>query len=91
MNVQFDEDNFGRRGNQPLVPQVDTQGGSAMAKWVVRSGLAKDTASADMVLTICAILIFGLSVYFFVFGFSKPTFLGPEPRPATGLPRPLER
>ncbi len=86
MNVQFDEDNFGqtlRPGMQPV--ELKTPGESKMASWLVKVGLAKDASSANVIMTIGALLVFGISVYFFVFGFSAPAALGPE-RPTTTRP-----
>ncbi len=82
MNVQFDEDNFSgpqNFGGMPQQPQSSS--GSGMIGWMVRSGLAKDTNSANVILTILALIVFGISIYFFMFGFSKPTFSGPQQPP----------
>lgn len=60
-------------------------GESKMASWMVKVGLAKDASSANLIMTIGALLIFGISIYFFIFGFSAPAVVGPE-RPATTRP-----
>ena len=84
MNVQFEEDNFGRplvRGfqNQPT-SQGEATGqpsGSGMGGWLVRSGLAKDESSANVIMTILALAAIAVSAYVFMFGFSSPQ-LGPQ-------------
>ena len=87
MNVQFDEDNFGQTLRPGMPPAaIKTPGESKMASWLVKVGLAKDSSSANVIMTIGALLIFGISIYFFVFGFSAPAVAGPE-RPTNSLPR----
>jgi hypothetical protein len=46
--------------------------GSAMVDFLIRQGLVKDAASANMILVIFAILGLALSAYFFVYGFNLP-------------------
>lgn len=69
----------------PGVPQQE-KSGSKMGDWLVRSGLAKDASAANIILTIASLLVFGVSIYFFMFGFSKPTFSGPQQLPAADVP-----
>ncbi len=82
MNVQFDEDNFGQVG-RPGMPQAQkTPGESKMAGWLVRAGLAKDASSANVIMTVSALIIFSISIYFFIFGFSAPVVSGPQRAPS---------
>lgn len=81
MSVQFEEDNFTRNqyagyagaAGQPAA------GGSKMANWLVKMGLATNAQAANTILLVIMVCIFGLSIYFFIFGFSLPTFSGGAP------------
>jgi hypothetical protein len=74
MSVEFDEEKKQvYRGTGPEKPRT----GSKMGDWLVLSGVAKNAKSANIILSILAVCIFGLSLYFFVFGFHAPHSLAP--------------
>lgn len=87
MSVEFDEEvkqNF--RGAGPEKPRS----GSKMGDWLVLSGIAKDARTANIILSILALVIFGVSVYFFVYGFNSPRSLSPA-RSDVQIPAGLRR
>ncbi len=79
MNVEFEEENYKHND----VDQVKT--GSAVGNWLVKSGFAKDASSANIIMISGAVFIFGISAYFFVYGFNLPTF-GTAPDTNVQLP-----
>lgn len=69
MSVEFDENNT---PTHPRYIQDKPQTGSKMGDWLVKKGLATGPGGANIILIIIAILVFGLSVYFFVYGLNLP-------------------
>lgn len=83
MSVEFDEDVYGKNqyaGFRSPASQQPTKG-SGMTNALVRMGLAKDESSATVILIIIMICVFGLSFYFFKFGFHLPTLSKPVSGP----------
>ena len=79
MDVKFDEDHFGsRNGNPGTLPQAHVGKDPIIAAWLINSGLVKDAHSANILLTILSLVMFAASIYFLVFGFSRPQALGPQ-------------
>jgi len=72
MSVQFEEENNPTRFAGSDIGQDKPRTGSKMGDWLVKTGIAKDAMSANVILTIGAVLIFALSIYFFVYGFHLP-------------------
>ncbi len=70
MNVEFEEDNF--KPTPVSGGSFNSQSGSKMTNWLVKSGFAKDASSANMIMTIVAFVIFALSIYVFKYGFNLP-------------------
>ncbi len=67
MGIEFEEyDSGSNRYND--IPKT----GSKMGDWLVKNGFATSPIGANMILIIMAVVVFGLSLYFFVFGFSLP-------------------
>ncbi len=70
MNVEFEEDHF---KPTPVSGALGNAGSnSKMANLLVKYGLAKDVSSANVIMTIGAIVIFAFSIYVFKYGFALP-------------------
>lgn len=71
MGIEFQEDNFGSRnfGNGSFQPDKT---GSKMIDFLIKNGIVKDAASANVVLILVALCALGLSIYFFIYGFNFP-------------------
>jgi hypothetical protein len=67
MSIEFDEYNYTQ-----VSDQSKAKTGSKMGDWLVRMGIAKNAFAANLILTIVAVLIFALSIYFFMYGFNLP-------------------
>jgi hypothetical protein len=71
MSIEFQEDNFGNRnfGNGSLQAG---KSGSQMVDFLIKNGIVKDAATANILLVLFALGTLALSIYFFVYGFSLP-------------------
>lgn len=58
--------------------------GSAMVDFLIKQGIVKDAASANVILVVSTLLGIALSIYFFVFGFNLPQ--GSTPAPTQRIP-----
>ncbi|NCN08191.1 hypothetical protein GW944_01290 [Candidatus Parcubacteria bacterium] len=58
MGVEFEENNFARGNFAEQTPKL--------ASWLIKKGLAKDVAGANMVQVIAAIIFFALAIFFAV-------------------------
>lgn len=56
MGVEFEENNFAQRNFSAPPPKL--------AAWIIKKGLAKDVAGANMIQILAAVIFFGLAVYF---------------------------
>lgn len=67
MSIEFQEDKFEKYSRNTL-PGTQAKN-SKLAQWLVEKAIVKNIASANIFLTIVALLIFGVSIYIFIFGF----------------------
>lgn len=56
MGVQFEENNFAPRDFSAPPPKL--------AAWIIKKGLAKDVAGANMIQIIVAVVFFALAAFF---------------------------
>lgn len=86
MSIEFQEERFSS-AYSGIPGQEDA--GSTLGNWLIRNGLAKDAASANIILIIVAIVIFAISIYFWIFGFSGPGSNDNQVLPDTIIEEPL--
>lgn len=70
MSIEFQEDKF-EKYNRNTLPGAQVKS-SKFAEWLIKKGIVKSMAAANMFLTVVALLIFGISIYIFIFGFNFP-------------------
>jgi hypothetical protein len=58
-DVEFTEE---KETSQQLNP-FEQRGGSKLARWVISMGVAKDERSANIVLFILSVIIFGIAIW----------------------------
>ena len=63
--------------------------GSAMVDFLIKQGIAKDAATANIILVVFSLLFIGVSIYLFIFGFSLPQST-PDLPPVPAEPLPEE-
>jgi hypothetical protein len=63
MSIEFESENLGTQ----QFNQVGS--GSAMVDFLIRNGIVKDPASANVILVVGALICIAISIYLFVFGF----------------------
>jgi hypothetical protein len=56
MGVEFEENNFGQRDFNEPTPKL--------AGWLIKKGIVKDVAGANMVQIIAAVIFFALAAFF---------------------------
>ena len=56
MGVEFEENNFVQRDFSKQPPKL--------AAWIIKKGIAKDVAGANMIQIIAAVVFFALAAYF---------------------------
>ena len=72
MSIEFESDNFGTRQGGVNNFSSPSSSGSAMVDFLIKNGIAKDASSGNTILTVGALFLIGLSIYFFIYGFSLP-------------------
>ncbi len=83
MSIEFNEDNFGSRqiGQMPGI-NTGQKSGSFMVDFLIKHQIVQNAATANIILVVCALICIGLSIYFFIFGFSIPNFNNTPPASA---------
>ena len=64
-------------------PANTKSSGSKMIDFLIKQGIVKDAASANIILILCAFVAVSASIYFFVFGFNLPQGSTPLPTQKT--------
>lgn len=87
MGIEFQEEKFSKY-NRSGLPNSQVKN-SLFVRVLITNGIVKDVASANIFLTVMSLLIFALSIYVFIFGFSLPEKSRQNPVPPD-LPSGLE-
>jgi hypothetical protein len=69
MGIEFQEENF---NNQQFSQNIDQKSGSVMVDFLIRKGVVKDAATANIFLVVVALIFIVISIYLFVYGFELP-------------------
>ena len=75
MSIEFQDEKFS--SNQ--FNQVGSSSGSKMVDFLIKNGVVKDAASANIILIVGSLVFIAISIYIFVYGFNLPQSNTPAP------------
>ncbi len=69
MGIEFQEERF---SSNQFNQGGSSASGSKMVDFLIKQGIVKDPAAANVMLVVASLFFIALSIYFFVYGFSLP-------------------